>query len=503
MKTISNPYDSVESPIRDMLKPNDNLQLSLQDRKDYGEFSNLSTCLSQLATSFTDPDKITQYQSGIGSLDLNNFEWYKFLGSLNDSNSSGHPHVINLHLSRIHDHLIPCDYRCAYEVAYMKIMDLEYKSKLDSSDIRQTILSLWWIRKVIFSYIQWNPEINERNISLFLSCPESSDKSSNVTVQIRIENTSLANVKRLLTVINALYNRIQEVLDEMSADDNAKYAVHFQVKVSRTIINMNDIREQNEQLKIDLQKIFKYFVANTTPYELAKVLDTWVDVIVRNDLSAILDIAPYRGISAFCKIFYQQVANVRSNTSESGFESIELPHLYFGLKRSEYCDEVTKNKYYTHFQKRYGSILTADYFVACISNDEAYPFKIDVFRCKECELVHEQVGNYKWELTQVYPVRFRFKLKLDHPILNFEMIQDIIALYYAIIEYIIDRYGLVDFECYGDCTYTNTIESKQIKQTKLCKINEMMFKVFEDCVKFNKFSIAETNPAQSKPNQIM
>lgn len=384
-------------------------------------------------------------------------------------------------------------------------MDLEYKQRLSSSDIRQTILSLWWIRKVIFSYIQWNPEINERNISLFLSCPESSDKSSDVTVQIRIEGTSLSNVKRLLTVINALYNRIQEVLDEMSADDNRKYAVHFQVKVSRTVINMDDIREQNEQLKIDLQKIFKYFVANTTPYELAKVLDTWVDVIVRNDLYAILDTAQYRGISAFCKILYQHEANrrsnPRSNPTEFGFESIKLPHLYFGLKRSEYCDEVIKNKYYTNFQKRYGSILTADYFVACISNDEAYPFKIDVFRSKEYDLVHEQVGNYKWELAREYPVHFCFKLNLTSPILNFEVIQDLIAQYYAIIEYITDRYGLMDFECYGDCKYLEPLQTKQIQQTKLRKINEMMFKVFEDYTKLNKFSISETNPDQTNPTK--
>lgn len=451
-----------------MIQPNDCSRLSLEDLKLYQRFSDLSTCLSELVTRFTDPKRPSQYQFGIGSLDLNNFEWYKFLNNLDVSN---HPHVINLHLSGIHDHLIPSDYRCAYEVAYLKIMDLEYKSKLCSSDIRQTILSLWWIRKMIFAYVQGNPEINKRSISLFLSCPESSNKSSDVTVQIRIENTSLVNVKRLLTVINALYNRIQEVLDEMSADDNAKYAVHFQLQVARTVISIDDVREEVEHMQSDLQKIFRYFTANATIPELTEVLDTCLDIACGqrpgykpvNNLIAELNTAEYRALSTFSKLLNQRVLPKRG-----GWCSFELPYLHRGLSHSNYCDEVQKNKYYQSIRKKMEGAKTFDNFIARINNDKKYYFKIDLFRCKEWDLVvPEQVNEY--------PAIFHFHLNLERPKLDLKLIQDVIAQYFAIVEYLTARYGLVEFYCYWDCSYVKPFKMQAEDKSE---INRALFKAF-------------------------
>lgn len=514
-----------------MLKPNDCLRLSLEDLKLYQRFSDLSTCMSELVSRFMDPKRPSQYQFGIGSLDLNNFEWYKFLKFLDNRDNLDNfecnkyllfdvdgrhpeavvqfiPYMIPQYLSRIHDHLLSDLYRDTYRYFYSKIEELKEKDggakqNLHSKQyhICQTIFSMSWIlenldaclsKATCSSTNSVYTDIDTRHsITVFSNWHNNADYSKNVEVQIQIDATHLGVMRKAHTIVNAMYNVFQEVVSRMNWDgDNScpPFYGHFQVQLSRTIIRLDDVREEVELMQSDLQKIFKYFTANATITELAEVLDTCLNVACGqrlgykpvNNLIAELNTAEYRALSTFSKLLNQRVLPKRG-----GWCSFELPYLHQGLSHSEYCDEVQKNKYYQSIRKKMEGAKTFDNFIARINNDKKYYFKIDLFRCKEWDLVvpeqvgsidtPEQVGNGDDESVNEYPAIFHFHLNLERPKLDLKLIQDVIAQYFAIIEYLTARYGLVEFYCYGDCSYMKPFKMQAEDKSE---INRALFKAF-------------------------
>lgn len=126
---------------------------------------------------------------------------------------------------------------------------------------------------------------------------------------------------------------------------------------------------------------------------------------------------------------------------------------------------------------------TFDAFIARINNDKKYYFKIDLFRCKEWDLVvpeqvgseSEQVGVESSESVNEYPAIFHFHLNLERPKLDLKLIQDVIAQYFAIVEYLTARYGLVEFYYYGDCLY---VKPFKLQAEDKSEINRALFKAF-------------------------
>ena len=501
-----------------MLKPNDCSRLSLEDLKLYRRFLDLSTCLSELVTRFTDPKRPSQYQFGIGSLDLNNFEWYKFLKFLDNRDNMDNfernkyllfdadglhpeavvqfiPYMIPQYLSRIHDHLFSDLYRDAYRYFYSKIEELKegcVKQHPHSKPyhICQTIFSMSWILENLDACFSKTTDIDTRSsITVFSNWHNNADHSKNVEVQIQIDAVRLQLMRKAHTIVNAMYNVFQTVVNGMNwGSDNSCPAIygHFQVQLSRTIIRLDDVREEVELMQSDLQKIFKYFTANATIPELAEVLDTCLNVACGqrpgykpvNNLIAELNTAEYRALSTFSKLLNQRVLPKRG-----GWCSFELPYLHQGLSHSEYCDEVQKNKYYQSIRKKMEGTKTFDAFIARINNDKKYYFKIDLFRCKEWDLVvpeqvgveSEQVGVESSESVNEYPGIFHFHLNLERPKLDLKLIQDVIAQYFAIVEYLTARYGLVEFYCYGDCSY---VKPFKLQAEDKSEINRALFKAF-------------------------
>lgn len=497
-----------------MLKPNDYSRLSLEDLKLYQRFSDLSTCMSELVSRFTDPKRPSQYQFGIGSLDLNNFEWYKFLKFLDNRDNLDNfernkyllfdvdgrhpeavvqfiPYMIPQYLSRIHDHLLSDLYRDTYRYFYSKIEELKEKDggakqNLHSKQyhICQTIFSMSWIlenlntclsKATCSSTNSVYTDIDTRHsITVFSNWHNNADYSKNVEVQIQIDATHLGVMRKAHTIVNAMYNVFQEVVSRMNWDgDNScpPFYGHFQLQVARTVISIDDVREEVEHMQSDLQKIFKYFTSNATIPELAEVLDTCLNVACgqrlgykpANNLIAELNTAEYRALSTFSKLLNQRVLPKRG-----GWCSFELPYLHQGLSHSNYCDEVQKNKYYQSIRKKMEETKTFDDFIARINNDKKYYFKIDLFRCKEWSESIESVKEY--------PAIFHFHLNLERPSLDLKLIQDVIAQYYAIVEYLTARYGLVEFYCYGDCSY---VKPFKLQNEDKSEINRALFKAFE------------------------
>ena len=490
-----------------MLKPNDCSQLSLEDLKLYRRFSDLSTCLSELVTRFTDPKRPSQYQFGIGSLDLNNFEWYKFLKFLDNRDNLDNfkrnkcllfdvdgrhpetvmqiiPYMIPQYLSRIHDHLLSDLYRDTYRYFYSKIEELNQKedeAQLVGGAIHskpyhicQTIFSMSWILENLDACFSKYTDIDTRSsITVFSNWHYNADYSKNVEVQIQIDAVRLCAMRQAHTIVNAMYNVFQVVVNGMNWNDNScpPFYGHFQVQLSRAIIRLDDVRKEVELMQADLQKIFKYFTANATIPELAEVLDTCLDIAGGqqpgykpvNNLIAELNTVEYRALSTFSKLLNQRVLSKRD-----GWRSFELPYLHKGLSHSNYCDEVQKNKYYQSIRKKMEETKTFDDFIARISNDKKYYFKIDLFRCKEWDEADlEQIDEY--------PAIFHFHLNLERPKLDLKLIQNVIAQYFAIIEYLTARYGLVEFYCYGDCSYVKPFKMQAEDKSE---INRALFQSF-------------------------
>jgi len=239
-----------------MLKPNDCSRLSLEDLKLYQRFSDLSTCLSELVTRFTDPKRPSQYQFGIGSLDLNNFEWYKFLKFLDNRDNldnfernkyllfdvDGHhpetvvqfiPYMIPQYLSRIHDHLFSDLYRDAYRYFYSKIEELKDQEEKDDSKlvggaihskpyhICQTIFSMSWILENLDVCFSKTTDIDTRSsITVFSNWHNNADWTKNVEVQIQIDAVRLQSMRKAHTIVNAMYNVFQTAVNGMNWDSD-------------------------------------------------------------------------------------------------------------------------------------------------------------------------------------------------------------------------------------------------------------------------------------------
>lgn len=325
-------------------------------------------------------------------------------------------------------------------------------------------------------------EINYRNVSIFARCNINDDGSKIANIQILIDGVSLKNVKRLHTIVNALYNAYFNIIDELHRlNEILKFYGTVQLQVARTIISIDDVREQIEHMQFDLQKIFRYFTANATPYELSKILDTCLEVAVADNILALLNTAPYRVMSAFCKLLHSKRFSPYTFKHSPAYNSIELPRLHYGFSKSEFCEEIQKSKYYQDFRTKYDDVLTVENFVVHINNDKSYCFKIDVFSCSE----RDDENN----IIQQYPHIFRFHLRSDRDFVGLEALQDVVAQYFAIVEYFNARYGLVEFYCYGDCMFTKSdSKSTELKQTELAEINRALFKTFEECKEAGRIS---------------
>lgn len=498
-----------------MIQPNNYKNLKFSELEVYRKFSDITECMSKLVDMFTsnstsnnisEINPLSQYQFGIGTLDSNNFEWYKFLNFLNNRENLdyfGHnsnllwdlqhahkptavvqyiPYMIPLYSSRIHDHQISMSYRRAYLHIYQKFSELKNNEKRSVEDIFQIVFSPEWIRETIYECVLDYQEINYRNVSIFARCNTNDDGSKIANIQILIDGVSLKNVKRLHTIVNALYNAYFNIIDELHRlNEILKFYGTVQLQVARTVISIDDVREQIEHMQSDLQKIFRYFTANATPYELSKILDICLEVAVADNILALLNTAPYRVMSAFCKLLHSKRFSPYTFKHSPAYNSIELPRLHYGFSKSEFCEEIQKSKYYQDFRTKYDDVLTVENFVAHINNDKSYCFKIDVFSCSE----RDDENN----IIQQYPHIFRFHLRSDRDFVGLEALQDVVAQYFAIVEYFNARYGLVEFYCYGDCMFTKSdSKSNEPKQTELAEINRALFKTFEECKEAGRIS---------------
>lgn len=432
-----------------------------------------------------------------------NLDYWGINDGLLDDETKAHPYVVQFvpYLFTLHGRRIVANsktkaFQDAFDCIYAKIGSLktteDSHNAVESAEdkhLQDTIYSSEWIRECLvelmsdFVGVNGNREITVIQKKVPHTCESDNDHSrSNVYIHLRASGFDLSNVKRLHTIVNALYNAYFNIIDEVHRlNEILKFYGTVQLQVARTVISIDDVREQIEHMQSDLQKIFRYFTANATPYELSKILDTCLEVAVADNILALLNTAPYRVMSAFCKLLHSKRFSPYTFKHSPAYNSIELPRLHYGFSKSEFCEEIQKSKYYQDFRTKYDDVLTVENFVAHINNDKSYCFKIDVFSCSE----RDDENN----IIQQYPHIFRFHLRNDRDFVGLEALQDVVAQYFAIVEYFNARYGLVEFYCYGDCMFTKSdSKSTELKQTELAEINRALFKTFEECKEAGRIS---------------
>lgn len=435
-----------------------------------------------------------------------NLDYWGINDGLLDDETKAHPYVVQfvpylftLHGRRIVANSKPKVFQDAFDRIYAKIGNLktteDSHNAVESAEdkhLQDTIYSSEWIRECLVELMSDFVEVNgNREITVIQkkvphTCESDNDPSrSNVYIHLSASGFDLSNVKYLHTIANALYSVLIRVMEKTNYEGPMILA-DMQLFVSNTIMGVMNLQEEVEALKVDRKKFIEYFKEHTPPSVFAKLLD----ICLRYDtnLNRVDTFEPfeiestnYRVFSAFCKLLHSKRFSPYTFKHSPAYNSIELPRLHYGFSKSEFCDEIQKSKYYQDFRTKYDDVLTVENFVAHINNDKSYCFKIDVFSCSE----RDDENN----IIQQYPHIFRFHLRSDRDFVGLEALQDVVAQYFAIVEYFNARYGLVEFYCYGNCMFTKSdSKSNEPKQTELAEINRALFKTFEECKEAGRIS---------------
>lgn len=453
------------------------------------DFTNLAENLSELTTFCFEH----QYFCGFDGVSSNDYEWYDFVKFLSnpenldywglndhllDESIKSYPYVVQFvpYLFTLHGRRIVANsktkaFQDAFDRIYAKIKAVPVS---EGSHLYDTIYSSDFIRECIIELMSDFVEVKDGQITVIQKVLSNTGESgndqspSNVYIHLSASGFNLSNVKRLHTIVNALYSVFIRVMEETNYEGTMILA-DMQMLVSNTTMGVMNLQEQVETLKVDRKKFIEYFKKHTPPSVFAKLLD----ICLRFDTSLNsghtfepfeIESTNYRVFSAFCKLFYENtICSEKRELQSFSHNAFVLPQLHIGQRKSKIADEIHDYQYYRYISERYGLCLTTDEFIDRINND--YNMDIHIKRIPSMG----QMGEVRTTL--------KFYVDSGKNELTLNSISVIIDKYLAIIEYLYTQFGLHNFYCYG-----YIVDSKPFKTSpeewKL--INEHLLLTYEN-----------------------
>ena len=473
--------------LRNVMQPDSQVAAACRD------FTDLAKNISKL----TDFCINNQYFYGFDGVSSNDYEWYDFVNFLckpenldywginDDALAVGvksHPYVVQFvpYLFTLHARLVIEQskskvFRDAFDRIYAKIKAGE---PTENKHLHDTIYSADFIRECIIELMSDFVEVKDG----LLPAPcridviqKVIDRSpDNVYIHLSASGFDLSNVKRLHTIANALYSVFVKLLEENNYEGPMIIA-DMQLLVSNTILDVTNLQEEVEALKVDRKKFIEYFKEYASPSIFSNLLDICLEFDdVTDGIQFPLEKTNYKVFSAFCKLFYENTA--KSENDGEGTQSLQaslrsfshnafaLPPLHIGYRKSKIADEIHDYQYYRYISERYESCLTTSEFIDRINKD----YNMDV----HIELIPHMVGM----IEDVEPT-LKFYVGIDKDELTLHSISVIVDKYLAIVEYLYTQFGRQNFNCYG-----YSVQSKVYKtsQDEWKKINKLLHNLYEN-----------------------
>lgn len=477
--------------LRNVMQPSSQVAAACRD------FTDLAKNISKLADFCIN----NQYFYGFDGVSSNDYEWYDFVNflsnpenldywGLNDDSLSEEiksypyvvqfmPYLFTLHARRIVANGKPKIFQDIFDRIYAKIKAVPVS---EGSHLYDTIYSSDFIRECIIELMSDFVEINgNREITVIQKVVDRSP--SNVYIHLSASGFDLSNVKRLHTIANALYSVFVKILEEPANGEGAATHLYegpmiiadMQLLVNNTILDVMNLQEEVEALKVDRKKFIEYFKEYASPSVFSNLLDICLEFDdVTDGIQFPLEKTNYRVFSAFSKLFYENTA--KSENDDEGTQSLQaclqsfshnafaLPQLHIGHRKSNISDEIHDYQYYRYISERYDSYLTTSEFIDRINKD----YNMDV----HIELIPHMVGM----IEDVEPT-LKFYVSVDKEELTLNSISVIVDKYLAIIEYLYTQFGLQNFNCYG---YSVQSKANKTSQDEWKKINNLLHNLYEN-----------------------